>query len=62
MMIDWLKRLTVKNYTAWDLNCPDVYKSKSASNDKKRFKRTARRQDKQNLKRENKENVCNFDI
>lgn len=48
--MDWLKRLTAKNYTAWDLNCPDVYKPKTATDDKQKFKRIARRKAKQELK------------
>lgn len=50
LSMDWMKRLTIKNYTAWDLNCPNVHNPKSASKDRQKFKRTARRKDKQELR------------
>ena len=52
MTKDYLKRLTVINYTIWDLNCRDVVPhNKSRNKLEKKFKRTARRKDKNFLKK-----------
>ena len=47
--MDYFKVLTIKNYTAWDLNCPSVYKPHNYSKNKQAFKRTARRKDRQSF-------------
>lgn len=48
--MDYLKRATCKNYTAWDLNCPRIVKPDN--NLRRKFKRAARRKSKQ----ENRQN------
>lgn len=51
MTKDYFKRLTVKNMTAWDLNCRSILPHNSRKNKlEKRFRRTARRKDKLFLK------------
>ena len=52
MTKDYFKRLTMANYTAWDLNCRSVVSHNKARNKTERIiKRHARRKDKQNLKK-----------
>lgn len=52
MTKDYFKRLTVKNMTAWDLNCRHVIShTPSKNNLGKRFRRAARRKDKLSLKK-----------
>lgn len=46
-----LKKRTNKNYTAWDLNCPQIVHIYNRQKLEAKFKRTARRQMKQELKR-----------
>ncbi|MCM1323952.1 MAG: hypothetical protein NC218_07310 [Acetobacter sp.] len=47
--MDYLKRATCKNYTAWDLNCPRIVQP---DNDlRRKFKRAARRKAKQEDKK-----------
>ena len=53
--MDNLKKDTVKNYTAWDLNCPRFVRVKGRQKLEAIFKRKARRKAKQRLKKE-KEN------
>lgn len=48
--MDELKKETVKDYTAWDLNCPRYVKPKGGHKLKKIFKRKARRK----MKKEDK--------
>lgn len=48
--MDALKKETVKDYTAWDLNCPRFYQPKGGHQLKKKFKRKARRKLRKNLK------------
>lgn len=48
--MDELKRKTVKDFTAWDLNCPRYVKPKGGHKLKKIFKRKARRK----MKKEDK--------
>ncbi len=47
--MDYLKRATAKNYTAWDLNCPHIVTPDN--NLRRKFKRTARRKMKQEDKK-----------
>lgn len=47
--MDYFKILTIKNYTACDLNCPNAYKPHNYSKNKQVLKRTARRKDRQNF-------------
>ena len=50
--MDNFKKATAKDYTAWDLNCRDIYPHDKSSNKlEKRIKRKARRSLKQNLKK-----------
>lgn len=49
--MDSLKKDTVKDYTAWDLNCPRYVKVKHRQRLEAIFKRKARRKNKQKLKR-----------
>ncbi len=48
--MDNLKKETVKDYTAWDLNCPRIVKIKNRQKLESIFKRKARRKAKQKLK------------
>ena len=49
--MDDFKKVTVKDYTSWDLNCRSIYPHNKSSNElEKRIKRKARRIFKQNLK------------
>ena len=48
--MDNLKKATVKDYTAWDLNCPRFVKVKHRQKLEAIFKRKARRKRKQQLK------------
>jgi hypothetical protein len=54
--MDNLKKATMKDFTAWDLNCPYVH-IYNKTEWKKKFIRKARR----NAKRELKKNVMNFE-
>ena len=47
--MDYLKQATCKNYTAWDLNCPRIVKPDN--NLRRKFKQTARRKMKQEVKK-----------
>ena len=50
--MDNFKKATVKDYTAWDLNCRGICPHDKSSNKlEKRIKRKARRKLKQNLKK-----------
>ena len=50
--MDNFKKATVKDYTAWDLNCRGICPHDKSSNKvEKRIKRKARRSLKQNLKK-----------
>ena len=52
MTRDYFKRATTKDYTAWDLNCPEVVRHTVARNRfEKIMKRKARRADKKFLKK-----------
>jgi hypothetical protein len=53
--MDNLKKDTVKDYTAWDLNCPRYIKIKNRQKLEAIFKRKARRKAKQKLKKYKKE-------
>lgn len=48
-MMDYLKRATCRNYTAWDLNCPRIMAPDN--NLRRKFKRAARRKGKQEDKK-----------
>ena len=48
--MDELKKRTVKDFTAWDLNCPRVVKPKGGRKLKAMFKRKARRKMKEEIK------------
>lgn len=50
--MDDLKKTTVKDYTAWDLNCPHFVQVKDRQKLEAIFKRKARRKAKQRLKKE----------
>ena len=50
--MDDLKKDTVKDYTAWDLNCPRFVRVKGRQKLETIFKRKARRKAKQKLKKE----------
>lgn len=50
--MDNLKKETVKDYTAWDLNCPRYVRVKNRQRLEAIFKRKARRAAKQRLKKE----------
>ena len=49
--MDTLKRETIKNYTAWDLNCPQIVHKYNRQKLEHKFKRTARRKNKEFLKK-----------
>lgn len=49
--MDDLKKETVEDYTAWDLNCPRFVRIKNRQKWEARFKRKARRKNKQKLKK-----------
>lgn len=49
--MDAMKKETVKDYTAWDLNCPRFVKVKYRQKLEAIFKRKARRKSKQQLKK-----------
>lgn len=49
--MDELKKETVKDYTAWDLNCPRYVNIKNRQKLEAKFKRKARRKLKRNLKK-----------
>ena len=51
-MADELKRMTYRDYTAWDLNCPQYVIVKNRQKLEAMFKRSARRKMKQSLKKE----------
>jgi hypothetical protein len=48
--MDALKKETVKDFTAWDLNCPRVVNPRGKHKLKKIFKRKARRKMKKEVK------------
>jgi hypothetical protein len=50
--MDNLKKATIKDYTAWDLNCPRFIRVKNRQKLEAIFKRKARRKAKQKLKKE----------
>ena len=50
-MADALKKMTNKDYTSWDLNCPQFVHIKNRQTLEVMFKRKARRKMKQNLKK-----------
>ena len=50
--MDYMKRATCANYTAWDLNCPRVVYVRNRQKLEAMFKRTARRTLKKDLKKE----------
>ena len=45
--MDDLKKATTKDFTAWDLNIPTLYKPHNRKRAKQQFKRKARRKEKQ---------------
>ena len=45
--MDDLKKATTKDFTAWDLNIPTLYKPHHRKRAKQQFKRKARRKEKQ---------------
>jgi len=47
-----LKRRTYKNYTAWDLNCPQIVHVSNRQKLEAIFKRAARRKMKQELRQD----------
>ena len=47
--MDNFKRKTIKNYTAWDINCPYIGSRRWKRRLKITFKRTARRKLKQEI-------------
>lgn len=49
--MDELKKETVKDYTAWDLNCPRYVTIKNRQKLEAQLKRKARRKFKRNLKK-----------
>ena len=49
--MDYLKRATCVDYTSWDLNCPHYVRPKDKQIMETKFKRKARRKDKENLKK-----------
>lgn len=49
--MDKLKKETVKDYTAWDLNCPRYVNIKNRQKLEAKFKRKARRKLKKDLKK-----------
>ncbi len=52
MTKDYFKRLNVVRYTSWDLNCRSIVPhNKSRNQLERRFRRYARRKDKENLKK-----------
>lgn len=52
MTKDYFKRLNVVHYTSWDLNCRSVIPhNKSHNRLERKFRRYARRKDKENLKK-----------
>ena len=54
--MDDLKRDTVKDYTAWDLNCPRFVRERGRHKLKAIFKRKARRKTKRRLRKEINDN------
>jgi hypothetical protein len=48
--MDILKKETIKDYTAWDLNCPRFCNIKNRQKLEAKFKRKARRKLKKDLK------------
>ena len=54
--MDNLKRDTVKDYTAWDLNCPRFVRVKGRQKLEAIFKRKARRKAKQRLRKRGNKN------
>lgn len=52
MTMDTLKKATIKDYTAWDLNCPRFVRAKGRHKLKAIFKRKARRKEREQLRRE----------
>ena len=48
--MDYLKRLTCKDYTSWDLNCPRIVHIKNRQKIEAMFKRKARRKENEKLK------------
>ena len=51
MKTNELKKRTNKDYTAWDLNCPQIVHIKNRQKLEKKFKRKARRKMRQELKK-----------
>lgn len=52
MTKDYFKRLTVVNYTSWDLNCRSIVShTQSRNRTERKIKRAARRKDKLFLKK-----------
>ena len=49
--MDKFKEKTIKDYTAWDLNCPRLVNIKNRQKIESMFKRKARRKAKENLKK-----------
>ena len=47
--MDDMKKATIKDYTAWDLNCPQYIIVKNRQKLEKIFKRKARRKNKKEL-------------
>lgn len=50
-IMDFMKKATAHDYTAWDLNCQYIH-IKNRQKWEAAFKRKARRKEKQNLKKE----------
>ena len=50
--MDKLKKATIKDYTAWDLNCHRFVRTRGRQKLEAIFKRKARRKAKQKLKKE----------
>ena len=50
--MDYLKEETAKDFTAWDLNCPQVYKPHNRKRNKQVLKRKARRKLKKKISKD----------
>ena len=48
--MDYLKKLTCKDYTSWDLNCPRIVHIRNRQKIETMFKRKARRKENEKLK------------
>lgn len=56
--MDYMKKATCQDYTTWDLNCPRIIHIKNRQKMEAKFKRKARRKEKQSFAEIMKERIA----